>query len=278
MNLQHHLHTLPSGIPLYYGRQDYVVAYSSGKDVLHLGCVDEGFTRQRLLRGSLLHERVYRVARSLWGVDIDSNGIELMQSHGYPNLYCLDIEHLDTLPALQQQHFDLVLLTEVLEHVDNPGQFLNTVQLLFDLDTELLITVPNATGLANLLSLWSRKELVHPDHNYWFSYNTLISLLSKHGFEITSTAVYTTHPINRSILKHVKNKIDGNAKLQSRTDFQPAQERQAVALSGVKRRSNVGGFIRNAILTLFYRVLLSRNPFFAEGLIVTARPAQLKGR
>ena len=126
-----HKFILPEHIPVYIGRQDFVVEYATGKDVLHLGCVDEGLIEQKQQRGLWRHERIYRVANSLWGIDIDKKGIDRMRAQGYQNLFVADIENLNTVPEIFQQEFTLIVLTEVIEHLNNPGIFLRNLKPVF---------------------------------------------------------------------------------------------------------------------------------------------------
>jgi len=145
------------------GRMDFVIDRCKGKRVLHLGCVDEGLTQERIKSGSLLHTRLMGVAKEVWGVDIGAEGIKLLREHGIDNLVVGNIKQLDQIEELKQQNFDIILLTEVLEHLNNPGLFLQSVKKkLFSPDTVMIITVPNGlrfTGLGYTLR-------GYPDHNY----------------------------------------------------------------------------------------------------------------
>ena len=161
------------------GRMDFVLQRCKGKKVLHLGCVDEGLTQERIKSGSLLHIRLMGVAKEVWGVDISAEGIKILREYGIDNLVIGDIEHLDQIEELKQQTFDIFLATEVLEHLNNPGLFLQSAKRLFSPNTVMIITVPNGLRLTGLGYTLRGYEFVHPDHNYWFSYKTLDTLLKK---------------------------------------------------------------------------------------------------
>ncbi len=250
--------------------------YAAGKRVLHLGCVDEGLTEQKYESGQLLHARLQKNTRELWGLDVDAKGLHWMQEHGFPNLYLADIEDLSTVPELKGQSFDLILLSEVMEHLDNPGRFLQGARFLFGPETELLITVPNATSLANLLMNWQSKELVHPDHNYWFSLHTITALLGKFGYRVTLTAVYSQHDFRRSIVGHLIRRGLGRHPMHQPNHSEPGElnAMSEVLQQKKSRMPNVRGWIQAVRTTLTYRRYLKRNPFFADGLIVIARPEE----
>jgi len=157
---------------MFRGRIDPLVEICQDKDVLHLGCTDAGLTKERLDKGLLLHDRLQRVAKSLWGLDIDKEGIEFLQSRGFKNLIQCDLQFLD---IIRMPHFDVVVCSEVLEHLSNPGIVLDNIRTL-DAD-KFIFTVPNGMK-------WRLQENAHPDHNWWSSPQTIRQLLGKHGFVV----------------------------------------------------------------------------------------------
>ena len=183
------------------GRMDFVLERCEGKKVLHLGCVDEGLTEERIKKGELLHTRLIDVAKEMWGVDISVEGIELLKECGINNLVVGNIEHLEQMEELKQQNFDVILLTEVLEHLNNPGLFLQGVKNLFSQNTIMIITVPNGLRLTGLGYTLKGYEFIHPDHNYWFSYKTLDTLMKKNGYCVKEILVYSFFDYNVSLKK-----------------------------------------------------------------------------
>lgn len=158
---------------------NFVLNRCKGKKVLHLGCVDEGLTPERIKSGELLHFKLIDVATEVIGVDISKKGIQLLQEHGVDNLIWGNIEQIDEIKELRGHNFDIILLTEVLEHLNNPGLFLQGVKKLFDRNTIMIVTVPNGLRLTGLMRQIKGYEFVHPDHNYWFSYMTVKTLMKK---------------------------------------------------------------------------------------------------
>ena len=267
-----HLFELPRNIPVYFGRSDYVIEYSRGKDVLHLGCVDEGMHELKSQAGTWLHGRLASVTKSLWGVDIDKEGLNWMKEQGLGNLYLEDIEDLTANTEIIKRRFDLILLTEVLEHVDNPGKFLKGTLALFRPGTEMLVTVPNSTSLANLIQNWFAREAVHPDHNYWFSLHTIQSLFNKHGYLLDCVGVYCQYNFNRSLLRYIWSKFTRPFDVRNRKPI-TSSDISTVVDPNASHRINIVGWLKVVITTLTYRIFISRNPFFADGLILIARPA-----
>lgn len=266
-----HSFPVPGNAPVYIGRQEFVIEYAAGKDVLHLGCVDEGMIEKKQERGLWLHERLSQVAKSVWGIDIDEKGIDRMRTQGYPNLYLADLEDINSVPGIDLHEFDLILLTEVLEHLNNPGKFLGNLKPIFRPGTEMLVTVPNATSLANILANLKGTESVHPDHNYWFSLHTLTALFNKFGYCVTWVGVYCQHNYRRSITRHLWHRILRTMGIKSAGKEVFIQPGENLHPENVKK-PNPKAWLSATLITLSYRALINKNPFFADGLMIIVKP------
>ena len=55
-------------------REERILAYASGKTVLHLGCSDYPYSLEQYKQGNLLHDKLHTVSKSLVGVDISTRG------------------------------------------------------------------------------------------------------------------------------------------------------------------------------------------------------------
>ena len=255
-------------VPLLTGRQDLILARATGKRVLHLGCVDAGLLHQRFARQELMHQKLAAVASELWGVDIDQEGIAFLAAQGFGHLIAGDICEPPILAQLSGQPFDLILATEVIEHLPNPVQFLQAARhLLTPGQTELIITVPNAFRIETLLWLLRGIEYVHPDHNYWFSYVTATNLLRKSGLQVTEVFAYSFQP--RAGLPNVARRI-------LRRSAPPAPAPAAApprAVNGVSPHLLVRGldYVRSLPKRVLASALYRTTPFWGDGLILVAQ-------
>ncbi|MEW6278106.1 MAG: methyltransferase domain-containing protein [Candidatus Eremiobacterota bacterium] len=189
MNIHHRLP--PARV--YHGRKPRLAELCRGKRVLHLGCVDAGHMQEQIRAGTLLHLKLLEVAAEVWGLDLDAEGIQAMQRMGIPNLLAGNVESLHEVPALQGQSFDVVLASEVLEHVQNPGLFLESIKPWVRTGAKFVLTIPHAFSFDVAWYLLRNVEQVHPDHNYWFSYRTIRTLLEKSGYRLDDVALYSSH-------------------------------------------------------------------------------------
>lgn len=216
------------------GRINFVLEQCHGKKVLHLGCADEGFTNEKINKGNLLHLQISNVAKETWGVDYSQEAIEFLKKNGFENLFIGDIEQLGTIKKLKGEEFDVILLTEVLEHLNNPGASLLEIKKLFSPKTRLIITVPNGLSFTRIKPAMKGYESVHPDHNYWFSFKTLETLLRKNGYSIEKILVYTSYDYSVPIHQKIVEKINS---LKNCTDSSKIQSSQKKNTSLEKQRT-----------------------------------------
>lgn len=134
-------------------RVRWLILRLSQKRVLHIGC------------NGPLHEKLKLTA------DIDG-----VDKEGSPD-FRLDIER-DRLPRKQ---YDYILCGEILEHLSNPGRFLDKLK---EYNCPIIITVPNAFCTSGYT--WVKKEIenVNLEHVAYYSYNTLKTLVERHGYTV----------------------------------------------------------------------------------------------
>lgn len=145
--------------------------------------LEVGFGRGELLLAA--HERGWRAE----GVEIAQDLIDGVRAH-VPGLPL----HLGSLPelVLPSGEFDLILLTEVLEHVASPRQYLQAIHRLLKPDGRVYISVPNEGSLyfrlASAYKRWRDGSTYHlapmhaPYHIYGFTRTSLSRLLEQEGF------------------------------------------------------------------------------------------------
>jgi hypothetical protein len=142
-----------------------------GKDVLHIGCMDWPITNY----SNNLHIAIDKVCNSLVGIDVNDESFEEMKSHISNKELYTDVSKVES------RNFDVLLMPEVIEHVDNVQDFLSVLANI-KVD-KVIITVPDAFLCSrNHFRYFSNSEfteIVHPDHNCWFSPYTLKNIVDK---------------------------------------------------------------------------------------------------
>jgi len=178
------LQSVKSNEPKLFNRVDFILEQCLKKRVLHIGFTDYPFTAQKIKDGTLLHLQLQNVCDSLVGMDLEENSIQHYVSITKDEkAYQGDITEEYPEPVIDFKP-DLILLTEVLEHLPDPYKAIDILHKTFPAGTKVLVTVPNYTSLDNLAASFNKIESIHPHHHWYFSPYTLCQLLDDKKFEL----------------------------------------------------------------------------------------------
>ena len=117
------------------------------------------------------------------GTEVNQKQVErLHQTESFQTLLG-NIEDLDLPP----DHFDVVTLWDVIEHVPDPKSMLTEINRIIKPDGLVVIRVPNGKSLDSKLfgKYWAGID--SPRHYYVFTIDTLSTLLESAGFSIQSS-------------------------------------------------------------------------------------------
>lgn len=149
-----------------------------GAKVLDVGFWGQGVTAHDLhWPHRLLKERTDTV----WGLDIEFDDAALEPRGHYVRASAEDFSIPET--------FDLIFAGDLIEHLSNPGKFLDSARRHIVPNGKLVLTTPNAFNLFNIAEKFSKGEpTVNPDHTCYFNDKTLSVLLRKNGWRTESIA------------------------------------------------------------------------------------------
>ena len=165
-------------------RISFIARACAGRLVLDLGAMDETAWTAKRGRGTWLHEEIARYARQVEGVD-NSAQVPAEGLRTGPNAVIRrgDIADPKGLIAELEECPDVVVAGELIEHLENPLQFLRRFAAIDRLSGKaLILSTPNATALHNFLIGLVRRESTHHDHLCILSYKTLATLCARAGF------------------------------------------------------------------------------------------------
>lgn len=154
--------------------------FFQGRDVLDLGCA-VGFEKD-----DWMHGHIKSVANSVYGLDLDADSVEKIKATGF------DIEQGDAQNFDLGKKFNLVHAGELIEHLDNPGGFLQSVRRHLSNDGLLLLTTPNGLRINNFIYAATGGLKVNAEHTCWYCEYTLATLLERMGFEVVEVG-YLKH-------------------------------------------------------------------------------------
>ena len=136
----------------------FILERCMDKTVLDIGC--DGF----------LHPKILEVAKKAYGVD--------RIKCDFPNFTQQDISNgIGNVPS----DVDLIVCGEVVEHLSNPGIFLDSLK---PYNVEKIFTVPNAFSNIGDGCIRRGQENVNAEHVAWYSYYTFNNLLRRHGLSV----------------------------------------------------------------------------------------------
>ncbi len=108
------------------------------------------------------------------------------------------------------ERFDVIYAGDLIEHLANPGRFLEASLRHLKPGGRLLLTTPNTFNLFNLAEKLTKPEpTVNPDHTLYLNRKTLKALLEKSGFMMGEVAwVYSLGLTHReSFRKKILNAL-----------------------------------------------------------------------
>ena len=163
-------------------RWQFLEPYFRGKTVLDIGPAElVGTSNRHKLEKTWLHARIKSVAAHVVGLEKNPEQVEALTRLGY-NIVQGDAESFD-LGA----QFDVVFAGELIEHLSNPGLFLECAKRHLKPDGVLLLTTPNRFSAAHFVSAFMRNRIPEYEkaiakHVCYFDENSLRDLLIRHGF------------------------------------------------------------------------------------------------
>jgi len=187
-------------------RVEYILAACEGKRVLHLGCADWPFTQEKFASGTLLHAKIAEVALHVAGSDLSHDGIAALRTLGFTDVFAHDAT--ETLFQQFGTQFDVVVAGEVIEHVLNAGDLLQSIGTVLGRQSRLVLTTPNYCPIKRVGRLLYRREVVNPDHVCYYSRATLGKLLELTCYEVLEWKVHwwdvgTISKLSNKVLRRI---------------------------------------------------------------------------
>ncbi len=150
-----------------------------GKDVLDVGCVEH--TINAIADNPFWVHSFLRDNSNVLGIDILEKEIKVFVAGGW-NMKVANAETFEL-----KEKFDVIFAGELIEHLSNPGLFLQQSKKHLKKNGLLVITTPNTFYAPRLLrSIFTLNDdpVANEEHTNWFSPTTLKTLFEREGFDI----------------------------------------------------------------------------------------------
>ena len=160
-------------------RIDYIRKYIENKICLDLGIVEH---INNIEKEEWLHRQIVEYSKYCLGVDYLCEEIEKLKQKGY-NVISENVETMNL-----NKKFDVIIAGELIEHLDNPGFFLENARKHLKSNGILILTTPNPWSLGCFMKpiriIFGKDIRIDPGHVCWYDQQTLKKLLERHNFRI----------------------------------------------------------------------------------------------
>jgi len=152
-----------------------------GRHILHVGCVGE-VPRNKVEEKHSMHLQLCRAfpQAEIIGIDTNHAGLQEMKQKGL-NVLFGDAENLEF-----GARFDIIVAGELIEHLSNPGRFLEGCRKSLKPNGQVILSTPNSfSPMYSLMYLKNFTRAFNPEHTLWLCPQTLNQIAERCGFRVT---------------------------------------------------------------------------------------------
>jgi SAM-dependent methyltransferase len=157
----------------YWAIYDFLRNYTQVKSprILEVGC-GLGYLTYSLVKSGF----------NAKGVDISENAV-VEATNRYGKFY--ERADIYQYSKIKQEKFDIIILTEVIEHIPNPIQFVEALKSLLSKDGCIIITTPNKSEAISQEKYWDTE--LPPVHLWWLSEKSFKNISKILGMSVSFT-------------------------------------------------------------------------------------------
>ncbi len=178
-----------------------ICGWAYGKTVLNVGAAGNAALYNKRGDGEWLHAKLSQVSSRLLGLDIDAEQCGILKNMGFE----VEIGNCETIKL--NKKFDLIVMSDVIEHVSNPGLALTNLAAHLNNGGHIVLTTPNATYLGNMVgAILARSPNTFWDHVSLFGPENIQALCDRHDL-LLERVDFFTHLDRRSFSTWLKSSI-----------------------------------------------------------------------
>jgi SAM-dependent methyltransferase len=171
-------------------RADAIVKWVKGPEVLDVGCTGHSVN---IGSPQWLHGRLREKFPSVSGIDISEANATILRERGFDKIY---VQSAETFQL--SDRFDTIVAGELIEHLANPGLFLQQARAHLKPGGRLVLTTPNAFSLLFISYALFKypKTCENLQHTCWFCPQTVKELVERSGFKIEHFELFDDYSPN----------------------------------------------------------------------------------
>ena len=152
-----------------------IIARCEGS-ILDFGCVQHSL--ESIKSDSWLHGKLAENFSNVVGVDILREEVQELEKKGY-TVICANAENFEL-----NEKFDTIVAGELIEHLSNPGNFLDCCRNHLKHDGKLILTTPNSFWVEYAVRKIFGKLYINPEHTAWYDDVVLPQLAERHSLDV----------------------------------------------------------------------------------------------
>jgi SAM-dependent methyltransferase len=181
----------------------FILEKSKSKTVLDVGCGGAfAYFDDARPEDTLIYDLI-KTSKHVVGIDIDQKAIDNLFKFGF-EVYQGDAQNLQNLPYT---HFEVIVASDLIEHLPNLEGFFMSMRRYMDADSTLILSSHYPYSFNNFLRVITfREPNVRTDHVCSFEKANLERLCEMHGLKLIQFKLYTADD-NRTTTLKVKSKL-----------------------------------------------------------------------
>ena len=144
--------------------------------ILDIGCVHHSL--ENIKSDSWLHGKLTENFSTVMGLDFLKEEIQELKKIGY------NVEYGNAENFELNEKFDTIVAGELIEHLSNPGKFLDCCRNHLKDNGKLILTTPNPYWIEYTVRRLFKKLYVNPEHTTLYDEIVLSHLAERHNFEV----------------------------------------------------------------------------------------------
>ena len=178
-------------------RSEQILRNVVGPDILDVGCAGH---IPKPNSPYWLHGRLREKFSSVVGIDLNAENIQKLSHMGYRNIFVASAEDF-TLDA----KFDTIVAGELIEHLSNPGAFLDRCRAHLKKNGRVILSTPYVFSLLYILYAFYKfpNTCQNDEHTAWFCPKTLSGIASRYGFRVVQWELIEDYEFDNSSLSYL---------------------------------------------------------------------------
>ncbi len=178
-------------------RMTYILEQINDRDIKNLKILDVG------CGGGIICEPLARLGAKVTGIDFAPNNIKAAKIHAKKNKLEINYINKDIEKSKLDQKFDLILMFEVLEHLDDWRKTIKNIKRNLNKNGKIIISTINRNLLSKLFAIDIAENILNWIPKGTHDYNKLIKpeelriILSKENFYFNNIQGLAFDPLNR---------------------------------------------------------------------------------